>query len=75
MDTRLTRRTFLEAAAAGAAGVAALGAAGCLTQTRTGPGPWAAAGPARPKVRIAKVYAGRANPGWPMAAVDVEAER
>jgi L-fucose isomerase-like protein len=75
MDPKISRRTFLEVAAVGAAGVAALGAAGCaMQQTRSGP--WAPVdAAARPKVRIAKVYAGRARPGWPMAAVDVEAER
>jgi hypothetical protein len=74
MDAKISRRTFLEVAAVGAAGVAALGAAGCaMQQTRSGPwGPVDAA--ARPKVRIAKVYAGHARPGWPMAKVDVKAE-
>ena len=77
MNARISRRTFLEVAAAGAAGAAVLGAAGCLTPARPGPGYWttAAAWADRPKVRIAKVYAGRARAGWPMAKVDVEAER
>jgi L-fucose isomerase-like protein len=75
MDAKISRRTFLEVAAVGAAGIAALGAAGCATQQARS-GLWAPVDPAaRPKVRIAKVYAGRAHPGWPMAAVDVEAER
>jgi L-fucose isomerase-like protein len=73
MDAKITRRTFLEVAAVGAAGVAALGAAGCAAQ-QTRSGPWAPVDAARPKVRIAKVYAGHAGPGWPMARVDVQAE-
>lgn len=75
MDAKISRRTFIEVAAVGAAGVAALGAAGCATQQARS-GPWAPLGAAaRPKVRIAKVYAGRERAGWPMAKVDVAAER
>lgn len=65
----ISRRTFLEGVAAGAASMSVM-AAGEGVLAADSPAPAALR-----KVRIAKVYFGVEKPGWPKATVDVEAER
>ncbi len=68
----ISRRTFLEGVAAGAASMGVMAAAGSAVAGQS-PTP-AAMLPVR-KVRIAKIYFGNEHPGWPKATVDVAAER
>ena len=68
MSDGISRRTFLEGAAVGAASLGALGALADRVAAST-----ATSGQA--KVRIGKVYFGKRHPQWPKDTVDVEAER
>jgi L-fucose isomerase-like protein len=68
MSDGISRRVFLEGAAAGAASLSMLGAMAERAAAEN-------VAPAPAKVRIGKVYFGKPRPGWPMASVDVEAER
>ncbi len=72
MSSGILRRAFLGAAAVGAGSLGALAAG---EKPAAEPGPAAPVAPGRAKVRIGKVYAGKARPGWPMASVDVAAEQ
>ncbi len=68
MAQDITRRTFMEGAAAGAASLSLLG-------TLTEPAAAETALPGAKKVRVGKIYFGVPHPGWPMATVDVAAEQ
>jgi hypothetical protein len=68
MSDGISRRVFLEGAAAGAASLSMLGALSDRALAEN-------ALPVAGKVRIGKVYFGAPHPSWPMATVDVEAER
>ncbi|NLF07837.1 MAG: twin-arginine translocation signal domain-containing protein [Pirellulaceae bacterium] len=69
MNNGITRRTFIEGSAAGAA---SLGLLGALQNGSAAEPPLA---PKAKKVRVGKIIFGVPHPGWPMATVDVEAER
>jgi L-fucose isomerase-like protein len=68
MSDGISRRSFLEGAAAGTAAMGMVGSLGAAAATPATPGALA-------KIRIAKVYSGREHPGWPKATVDVKAEQ
>jgi hypothetical protein len=68
MNGGIPRRTFLEGVAAGAASLSLLAATKNTAAADAPP-------PPLPKVRVGKVYFGVEHPSWPMATVDVEAER
>ena len=67
----MNRRLFLGGLGGAAAGAASLGVLAALTERVTAED----IAPTPAKVRIGKVYFGNAHPSWPMATVDVEAER
>lgn len=71
MNTCLSRRCFLHQTGLGLAALAACGPLPrlFLRAAETGPdATWP------PRTRVGRVYLGHPHPGWPMAAVDLEAE-
>jgi len=73
MSNEISRRTFLELTAAGAAATVATPLCAAPWSARSGPvpPPWVPS----TKVRVGKVLFGRARPAWPMASVDLAAEQ
>lgn len=70
MCTDLSRRCFLKSTAAG---VLSAGALAALAERVSAMSAQPVLGP-KSKVRIGKLYLGRAEPGWPMAKVDLNAD-
>jgi len=68
MNDGIPRRTFLEGMVAGAASLG-------LMAATNGAAAGEASSSAPPKIRVGKVYFGQQRAGWPMAAVNVEAEQ
>jgi L-fucose isomerase-like protein len=70
MCPHLTRRCFLKSTAAGALSLGALAAwTNRLSAATASPTP-----ARKPKIRVAKIYLGHPNPGWPSSTVDLDAE-
>ena len=70
MCTSLSRRCFLKSTAAG---ILSAGALAALAERVSAMSAQPVLGP-KSKVRIGKLYLGRAEPGWPMAKVDLNAD-